>query len=205
MAVTWKRNAGRVMCAGDSITVGELLGTPGGWRKLLFETMAAAGVAYTTVGPYSTNPGSMPSGDRNHCGLSGDEASVAKTTIGADATTYLPDTVIYGYGANDIGTGASSATYLDDLDAVIDAVQAARPNAKHIVQTLCRPTSGHGYFAYDSVYATAAAALPARVASQGAVLANIGTPAQSDNLHPTSAGYDSMAPLIYTALLAAIP
>lgn len=204
MTVTWKRNAGRVMCAGDSITRGEL-GSQGGWRKVFFETLAANGIAYTTVGPYTTTPGSMPVGDRKHCGLSGDRASVAKTSFGATCTTYLPDVIIYGYGVNDIGNGASSETYINDLDAVIDAAQASVPNAKHIVQTLVRPTSGHGYFTYDSVYATAVAALPARVSSQGATLANVGTPAQSDNLHPTEAGYDTMAPLIYSALLGAIP
>lgn len=203
MAVTWKRNAGKIMCAGDSITEGHNALT-GGWRKKLFADLATAGVIFSAVGPYTTSSPGMTA--TAHRGLSGDRASVAKTNLAATVTTYRPHVIIYGFGVNDIGNGASSATYLTDLDACIDAAQGVG-FATHIVQTMVLPVSPHSYFANISVFTTAAAALPARVAAQGATLCDIGTPAKSDGLHPSdgATGYDAMATAIYTSLLGAIP
>lgn len=205
MAITWKRNAGKIMCCGDSITVG-YNGLTGGWRKKVFADLATAGVSFTAVGPYTTDSTGMTA--TAHRGLSGDKASAAKTGLGAEVATANPDLIIYGFGMNDLGSGTSnSAQYLDDLDACIDAAQANVTFAIHIVQTLIRPTAPHSYFSNVAQFDTAQAALPARVATQGGSMANVGTPALSDGVHPSNgaSGYDAMATAIYNAILVAIP
>lgn len=205
MAATWIRNAGRVLCAGDSITVG-FNALTGGWRKKLFADLATAGVKFTAVGPYTTNSPGMTA--TAHRGLSGDRASAAKTGIGSEVATARPDVVVWGFGMNDLGLGASSSTYLNDLDACIDAAQSNAPHALHVVQTLIRPTSAYApYFANVAQYDAAQSALPARVASQGGSMVDVGTPALSDGVHPSdgASGYDAMATAIYNAILAAIP
>lgn len=205
MAVNWKRNAGKIMCAGDSITVG-FMAENGGWRKKLFTDLVAAGIICQAVGNFTNGSTGMVD-NTNHRGNSGDQAKISKSTIGADVTSYKPNVIIYGWGVNDIGTALSSAaTYLDDLDACIDACQAVG-FATHIVQTMVQPTSGHTYYAQIAVFITAAADLPARVAAQGASLCDIGAPETSDGLHPSdgATGYDAMATAIYNSVLAVIP
>lgn len=207
MAATWKRNAGKILCAGDSITNGAD-GYTGGWRKKLFADLATAGIACSGVGPYTTNSPGMT--QTAHRGLNGDKASAAKTGIGAQAATYLPSVVVYGWGMNDLGTGTSnSATYLNDIDACIDAVQANVPFALHFVQTLVYPTPGDegNYYPNIAQYQSAQSGLQARVAAQGAILVDVGQPVLTDGVHPAdgSTGYDAMATAIYNAILAAIP
>ena len=205
MAVTWKRNAGKIMCAGDSITVG-FNALTGGWRKKLFADLATAGIAFTAVGPYSSSSPGMSA--TAHRGLSGDKASAAKTGLGAEVATADPDVIVYGFGMNDLGSGTSTAAqYLNDMDACIDAAQANVFFAVHLVQTLIRPTSPHSYFSNVSRFDTAQTDLPARVSAQGGAIINVGAPSLSDGVHPNdgASGFDAMATAIYNAILAAIP
>ncbi len=200
----WIRHAGKILCAGDSITVG-FMSLTGGWRKKLFADLASMGVRFTAVGPYTTDSPGMSA--TAHRGLSGDRAQNAKDNVGSTVATYDPNVIIWGFGMNDLGNGRTPTQYLDDLDACIDAAQV-NGFAVHLVQTLILPNAANpGYFANIANYNTAQAALPGRVSAQGAELVNVGAPALSDGVHPSdgAAGYDAMANSILAGLLAAIP
>ena len=206
MSVTWLRFTGSILLGGDSITAGWLTladGSTGGWRRDLETLLIAAGIRYDFVGPYNTDSGAMV--DKDHFGLGGDTAANAKTAIGAQATAFRPAIVVHGWSANDLGSGTPAATVLDDIDATIDAAQAACAWSRHLVQTTVKPTSPHAYYANIAAYNTAAAALPARVAAQGARLVDVGAPVQGDLLHPDDAtGYPAMAAAIYATLVAVL-
>jgi len=200
----WIRNAGKILCAGDSITAG-YLGLTGGWRKKLFQQLEDEGVRFTAVGPYTTDSPDMTA--TAHRGLSGDKAQDAAAGIGATVATYDPTVIIWGFGMNDLGNGRTSSQYLTDLDSCIDAAQA-NGFCLHLVQTLILPTSGNpSYFANLAQYTAAQAALPARIATQGGTMIDVGTPTLTDGVHPAdgATGFDAMADDILAAVLAAIP
>lgn len=107
---------------------------------------------------------------------------------------------------NDLGLGATPTTYLNDLDACIDAGQT-NGFAVNIVQTLILPTSAYpDYYANIANYNTAQVALPARVTAQGATLCNVGDPALFDGVHQSDgvSGYDAIADANKTTILATI-
>ncbi len=200
----WIRNAGKIMCCGDSITVG-YDGLTGGWRKKFLNDLNALGVKFATVGPYTTDsPGmSWP----NHLGLSGDRAEFATVFFAGEVSARDPSIIIYGWGMNDLGNGRTPTQYLNDIDTLIDGAQA-NGFAIHLIQTLILPTADDPtYYANIANYVTAQAALPARVAAQGCRLVDVGAPTLADGVHPAdgAGGYDLMATRILAAVLAAIP
>lgn len=193
----WIRYAGRIMPCGDSITVGETA-LIGGWRAILQASLNAQNFAPVYVGSSSDGYGS-------YVGGSGTTAQGFAAGLSGLCTTYSPRVVILGWGANDIGGDlADAATTLDRMSACIEGVLLGAPQAICLQQTLVVPQSGV-YYGQRAVFEEVNAALPALCASLGVPLVNIGTPATSDGLHPTGAGYASMADLIYAALLDALP
>jgi lysophospholipase L1-like esterase len=173
----WVRNAGRIMVAGDSITVGHN-GLVGGWRVGLSSALVAAGVAYSYVGPYSDAYGA-------HRGVSGDRAGAQGAGFQTDCETYDPSLVILGYGVNDIGGEYLDATgTLNAISDVIVRTQAGAPQALILVQSLVVPGPGFPtYYANRAENIEVNAALPAFCSARGCYFVDIGSPETSDGVH----------------------
>jgi lysophospholipase L1-like esterase len=195
----WVRYAGRIMCAGDSITEGynDLVG---GWRPGLSTALAAAGVGYVYVGPYSDAYGA-------HRGVAGDRAGAQGAGFQADMETYDPRVVILAYGVNDIGGEYLDATgTLAALSNVVALTKAGAPQATILMQSLIVPGPGFPtYYANRAQNVAVNAALPAWCNARGVRFVDIGSPATSDGVHPTAGGYASQAATIAAAVLAALP
>lgn len=198
---SWIRYAGRIMPCGDSITVGETA-LIGGWRAILQTTLNAQNLAPVYVGSSSDGYGS-------YVGGSGTTAQGFAAGLSGLCTTYIPRVVILGWGANDIGgDGVDATTCLSRLSTCISGARSGAPQAIVLQQTLVVPQNGGTYPAYYAARATfeeVNAALPALCRSLGAELVDIGAPATSDGLHPTGAGYTSVAAAISSALLRVLP
>lgn len=201
----WIRNAGRILVMGDSITVG-YHGLVGGWRVGLTGALSTAGVAYTTVGPYSDAYG-------NHRGVSGISAYQQTSGVQTDCETYKPRIIVIGYGANDVGGSAAggqqrtAAQTITELGEVIDWCQAGAPHAMLFLQTVIVPQNNGipSYYDRRDIFSELNGLLPALCVSQGVTLIDVGAPDTTDGLHPSSTGYSSMATAISDALLARIP
>ena len=65
----------------------------------------------------------------------------------------------------------------------------------------------YGTAADNADQLTAAAKLPARIATQGGTMIDVGTPTLTDGVHPAdgATGFDAMADDILAAVLATIP
>jgi len=197
---SWVRYAGRVMCTGDSITIGynDLVG---GWRPGLSTALTAASVGHVFVGPYSDAYGA-------HRGASGDRAGAQGAGFQSDCETYDPRVIVFGYGVNDIGGEYLDAQgTLDAIETAIGYAQAGAPQAIVLVQSLIVPDSNDfpTYYARRAMNVTVNAALPALCDSLGCRFVDVGAPELDDGVHPTAAGYATMATAISAAVIAALP
>lgn len=111
--------------------------------------------------------------------------------------------VLVGSGVNDIGTTAylvnsgDVPTAINNLNGVCDAVRVVRPDARILVQTLLPRSDGNmdaGYPARRPTYNTSlAGGVAARSLLFNDLRAIEGTIALGDLIHPTDAGYATMA------------
>jgi lysophospholipase L1-like esterase len=205
MSVTFKRYAGRILWEGDSITRGQL-GDNGGWRKYVQAALEAANIGYVAVGPLTV--GSTGMTQTAHNGVSG--GSMNASQVATDCTTYAPNVVCLAYGMNELGTGTSSTTFLATLNSGIDNIQTLGTvkSSKILVQKVLSPTAAYAaYYANIAQYTACQAAAPAQMTSQGVTYVDVGTPAQSDGVHPSdgASGYDVMGAAMLSALLLVIP
>jgi lysophospholipase L1-like esterase len=133
---------GTLLPLGDSVTYGYVSdGDPhnddGGYRRYLWDDIAAIGLSSTTnfVGPLQTGVITI---DRDHQGHSGWRTDQLLPLIAPDMEAYNPNIVLMQAGANDIGQGASVSTALDGLGSMLDAIYAAKPNVKVYVFNYAR-------------------------------------------------------------------
>jgi lysophospholipase L1-like esterase len=196
--VSWVRNAGRIMCAGDSITVGDQALT-GGWRKKFFADLANTNVRFSAVGPTTSNSPGMTA--TAHRGISG---SSTDTDWAAEAA-FAPNIVIFGWGMNDLASGAVAA-YIAATNTLLTNAATFR-FYKPLQQTLIYPTAPAPRAAFVADYIAAQALLPAVVSRHNGDMIDVGQPALSDGVHPVDGptGYDAMADAIYAAILRAVP
>lgn len=191
----WISARNRVLCFGDSITVGHDALT-GGWRKGLGEAAAAAGKPIMWCGLFSDAIGS-------HRGLANESGSSGTITTNMQAwcAGYAPDVIIIAWGINDAAGGASGATILSTLEGRIDLAQAGAPNAAIFVQKILR--NAIGGTAYNAQIDIANAGLPDLCTAQGVTFVDVGDPVRSDNVHPIDGptGYDLMAAALADAVL----
>lgn len=196
----WVRYAGRILCTGDSITVGynDLVG---GWRPGLSAALTAAGIGHVYVGNYSDAYGA-------HRGVSGDRAGAQGAGLQTDCETYDPRVIVFGYGVNDIGGEyLDAAGTLDAIETAIGYAQAGAPQAIVFVQSLVVPDTNDfpTYYARRAMNDAVNASLPALCDSLGCRFVDIGDPERSDGVHPTAAGYATMTAAISAAVIAALP
>ena len=205
MSVTFKRNAGKILWHGDSITRGRVADT-GGWRKSVQAALESARIDYTSVGPTTSySPGMTQTA---HAGTAG--ATLSSSTIATAVSTYTPNVICIAYGMNDMGGGTTAAAFLTTLDAAIDACQSAGIlDARILIQKTYLPDSGDyvGYYANLAQYQAYQSQIAARAAAQGVTLVDVGDPVKSDGIHPIdgATGYESMATAMLSALLQVIP
>lgn len=204
----WINRAGRIMCMGDSITVGytSLLG---GWRPGLSSALTAAGISHEFAGVY------VDAYTRHHA-ASGTAASQQTSALQTDCEAYDPATIIIGWGANDVGGNAdggqqhSAATALADIGDVIDWCVAGAPQAFRLrrifVQTLIVPQNATlaTYYSRRQHSEQVNVGLVDLCDSKGVRLIDVGAPATSDGLHPSQAGYATMAATISAAVISAV-
>jgi lysophospholipase L1-like esterase len=141
LAAASSAQAVKVMLLGDSIT--EITC----WRTLVWNQIASAGLASSTdfVGSMSNlqSKCSRPSGfDVNHEGHSGWQAyDIARNNIVGWVQNTKPDIVAFMLGTNDVNIGKRNVqTILDSYGTIVNAIRAANPKAKIIIDKLI-PTS----------------------------------------------------------------
>jgi len=189
----------RIFAAGDSIVYGANAYV-GGWRPEATTTIRVSRANATFVGPYFSTGG--------HRGVSGETADTVASNLTAFSAQITPDAVdcfYLAWGVNDIGGGRSSAQIETSLNAIIDQCQSTRPGKPILVQSIIKPGAGAaaGYGTNRAVADTVNAALPALCTAQGVTFVDVGTPALDiDQIHPTAAGYTSMAAIIAPAIVA---
>lgn len=131
----------KIMLLGDSIT--EITC----WRPLVWNQISTAGLAGNVdfVGTMSNlqSKCSRPSGfDTNHEGHSGWQAyDIARNNIVGWVQNTKPDIVQFMLGTNDVNIGKRNVqTILDSYGTIVNAIRAANPRAKIIIDKLI-PTS----------------------------------------------------------------
>lgn len=206
MIAWWARNAGRVLCAGDSITLG-YGSASGGWRGGLGRLLTDARVRSDFVGPYADAWG-------RHRGVSGDRADAQGVAFLADVRDAAPNLTILAYGTNDLGSGASALEFLRAISDVIDLVREGAPESRILVVAPLRAGYGTGaipYYGRTPQRDLALEGLPTICAARGAAFLDLeagGVPiVTSDGIHPIDGplGYDAIAVRVLAGVLALTP
>ena len=165
-----------VVFFGDSLTAGYGLPDPDlAYPALVGEQIEAAGVPVKVV----------------NAGVSGETSAGGKGRIAWALRQNTPDVFVLALGANDGLRGTDPAATRANLDAILDAVEEAAPDARLVVAGMeALPNYGADYGArFREVF-------PAVAERHGAALvpflladvAGVGRLNQSDGVHPTAEG-----------------
>ncbi|KAI9150026.1 putative Carbohydrate Esterase Family 3 [Paramyrothecium foliicola] len=198
----------KVMLLGDSITEISC------WRPLVWNQITSEGLASSVdfVGTMSNLQSrcSRPSGfDPNHEGHSGWQAyDIARNNIVGWVQNTKPDIVQFMLGTNDVNIGKRNVqTILDSYTTIINAIRAANPKAKIIIDKII-PTSWS-----DATIESVNSAIPGwaqqRSTSQSPiVVADCSRAAgftnsmlETDGIHPNSQGDQFLAQQIGPKLI----
>lgn len=196
------------MPLGDSITYGSNNdGIGGGYRYPLYVALTNAGYNIDYVGTQTSIPHAGLGAEINHEGHSGWHVSAASSGLYEYILTWLsqigdPDVVLVHIGTNDTGDVPNFPGTIDELDALITRIAAARPYAHIIVTTLLKRGADDSdsrnvlidtYFnpyVEDVVDAHKLAGRRVHFLDMHAYLERTD---MYDNLHPNNAGYGKMA------------
>lgn len=205
----------RIMPLGDSITYGSNNdGIGGGYRYPLYVALTNAGYNVDYVGTQTTIPHVGLGAEINHQGHSGWHVSAASDGLYENILTWLsqidaPDVVLVHIGTNDTGDTPNFPGTINELDALITRIAAARPYAHIIVTTLLK----RGTDDLDSRYVLINTYFNPYV--EGVVQAHkqagrrvhfldmhahLERTDMYDNLHPNNAGYGKMAAAWFPAV-----
>lgn len=193
----------RVMPLGDSITEGTQV--PGGYRIGLWQRMAGAGYRVDLVGTQFNGPAAL--GDHDHEGHPGWRIDQIDANINGWLGSTTPRTVLLHIGTNDVLQNFNLAGAPNRLSALIDHITAAVPAADVLVATIIPLSSASQEAAARTFNAALPGIVQAKVNAGKHVHlvdmhAALTTADLIDGIHPTATGYDKMAALWYSALLA---
>jgi lysophospholipase L1-like esterase len=210
---------------GDSITWGVGDEANGGYRGPLFELILAAQQKATFTGSVMNGPEevsgvSFPQRNEGHSGWTistpnGPSGPVAGISGLIPSPAFdsgsggSPHIILMMIGTNDVGnsTGAEMA---DRLEALIDKITGAAPDALLVVAKIC-PVSWAS--SVVTAYNNAIPGIVEEKAAEGKHVAladmntgfNSGTMFVMDNLHPNQAGYEFMAERWYEVIGPLLP
>lgn len=203
--------ATRIMPLGDSITRGQGWEPGGGYRRTLWEHLAASGKSVTPVG----GMGSVaPRGYQAEGGWrTEDQSGVGdRNKFGFNAVdsvrVFKPDVILLHLGTNSVGGGVTTnqlADYITTLRSLLDSIYAFAP-ATHVF--IARITLLENQWDGTKWYNNLLQAMVEEYITAGRpyhlVLGMEGMPAGSwaDGLHPNEQGYRYMAGVWRDALLA---
>jgi acyl-CoA thioesterase-1 len=196
----------KIMPLGDSITVGccdEALNY-GGYRHLLYDLLSRDGVKFDFVG--SEKRGDVPDADNEgHGGW-----TIRKIQDGIDnqgwLETYTLDIILLHIGTNDMYEAGTARDAPAALAALLDDIATRFPNVRIIVAQIL-PMANPLWEANVEQYNSA---VPAIVTSRGRRVSMVNmhetfsTADLSGGVHPSTAGYDKMARIWETAVLAVL-
>ncbi|GAA0805928.1 SGNH/GDSL hydrolase family protein [Spirilliplanes yamanashiensis] len=189
----------KIMALGDSITYGVGSQSSGSYRTGLRRKLVNAGLAVDFVG--SVKSGSGP--DTENEGHNG--WTIAQVTAKVDGwlAAQQPDVVLLHIGTNDMNKNLSVAGAPDRLEALVDAIHAARPTAQVYLQQIV----GSSDAVVNNRITAYNAAMPAVISGKGSWLhlvdqSEVSGTMLKDALHPNDAGYAQMADNLYAALAA---
>jgi autotransporter-associated beta strand protein len=131
----------RIMPLGDSITYGSSVA--GGYRLPLYIALTNLGYNVDFVGSAYDNAAAGLGAEINHEGHGGWHVSAASNGLYENILTWLsqieaPDVVLVHIGTNDTGDAPNYPGTINELDALITRISAARPYAHIIVTTLLK-------------------------------------------------------------------
>ena len=194
------------MPLGDSITDGYNI--PGGYRIELEDLLAEDRRSVDFVGSRSNGPASLA--DREHEGHSGWRIDEIAANVDGWLEAQQPDVVLLMIGTNDILQTYDLAGAPRRLSELIDRITTAVPSATVLVSTL----TPLGNAEQDERVRSFNAAIPAIVNGKVAggkdvelvdMYPALTTGDLADGVHPSSAGYDTMATVWRSALSSVLP
>jgi serralysin len=189
----------------------------GGYRRYLWDDIAAVGLSSTTnfVGPLQTGVITI---DRDHEGHGGWRTDQLLPLIPPDMDAYKPDIVLMQAGANDIIQGASVSTALNGVASMLDAIYAAKPNVKvyvfnysgprqeNILSSTWNTTINRELTSRLRSLVSQRAAAGKRIQFVDMAEANLDTSINStdfgqDGIHLSPRGYKRIADVLFNALI----
>ncbi len=204
---------------GDSITYGMSSSDTGGYRSRLFALTTAAGKKLTFTGSQNDGPSEVAgvSFPRSHEGHSGWTIDPGYSSHGAGGISELipspaldttPHIVLLMIGTNDVYAPSGQETMTDRLEALLDKIVLAVPDALIVLATL----TPLGWS--TAVLTDYNAEIPGLVAARselGQHIVSVDMAAMptsgldDDNVHPNDQGYSFMAETWYAAIQAFLP
>jgi lysophospholipase L1-like esterase len=209
----WDRLSDRLkmMCVGDSITVGMYSTNPGGYRSELITAMTN----YMGMPPVDCGwewNGTL--GPFRICGASGERTDQCLTRVQLQAPAFAPECVFIHIGTNDttqLGSGGGPNTVnqsMGFITQILDAFRSANSECiVFIAKIIDNQTYPAGVTNYNTALETTVSARSDYLAGKVVIVdmyAALGTWSSSkftDTSHPNASGYSSMYNAFYTAFI----
>jgi lysophospholipase L1-like esterase len=204
---------------GDSITEGVQSSDQGGYRSKLFEKIVAANQKATFVGSLSNGPNQVagqpfPKNHEGHRGWTIEPGYSAydyggiSSLVPHPAFDTMPGIVLLMIGTNDITANSGQAQMPDRLEALLDKIVEAAPDALIVLATLT-PVSWDPSTLSD--YNAQIPGIVSARAAQGQHIISVDmgqmphSDLASDSVHPNDQGYAYMADVWYAAIQDLLP
>ncbi len=116
-------DAGRIMCMGDSLTMGANTPSHDGWRRAFHIGLITAGVRHTMTGAMLAE-GTMTTPDGLHEGHPSHNITMLTALVPGILAAHPADIVMLHIGTVDVAEAATAADMLVDLGDCLDAIHA---------------------------------------------------------------------------------
>src|SRR5262245_6946233 len=189
-----------VMPLGDSITDG--YNVPGGYRINLWSSFQAIELDAVFVGSLSNGPPEL--GSRQHEGHTGWRIDQIADQTSGWLATYQPDLILLHIGTNDILQSYYLESIGDRLSDLLDQVTDQLPESI-VITALITPLANPAWNQQVVRYNGLVRELVALKAKEGRLVILVdmynAEVELADGIHPTRAGYDTMADVWFEAIL----